>query len=119
MTARSENLTARQQEILGIEVDGPVPRLPQRQHLARIVPLVKRRRRVDPLVALQPDDGPTQHAAKRSMEALLFARGVPAGPEALDQRFQAAREAVAACGQSNDLKAMRMFSNDFKRAHTD
>jgi len=46
----------------------------------------------------------TQHAAKRSMEALLFARGVPAGPEALDQRFQAAREAVAACGQSNDYR---------------
>jgi hypothetical protein len=46
----------------------------------------------------------TQHAAKRSMDALLFARGVPAGPEALDQRFQAAREAVAACGQSNDYR---------------
>ena len=46
----------------------------------------------------------TQHAAKRSMEALLFARGVPPSPEALDQRFQAAREAVAACGQSNDYR---------------
>ena len=44
------------------------------------------------------------HATKRSLEALLFARGVPAGQAAIDERFAKAREAVAACGRSDDYR---------------
>jgi enoyl-CoA hydratase len=46
----------------------------------------------------------TLHATKRSLEALLAARGVPSAPEALEARFAAAQAAIAACGKSNDYK---------------
>jgi enoyl-CoA hydratase/carnithine racemase len=46
----------------------------------------------------------TLAAAKRSMEALLAARGVPAPAEALAKRFDAARAAIAACGSSADYR---------------
>ena len=40
-------------------------RLPDRQHLARIVPLVKRGRGIDALVALQPDELTAEHRGQR------------------------------------------------------
>ena len=46
----------------------------------------------------------TLSAAKRSMEALLAARGVPGPAQALDARFEAARAAIAACGTSADYR---------------
>ena len=54
--------------ILGIEIDVILPRLPDGQHLAWIVPFVERRGGVDPLVALQPDD-----AAAKGWEMLIAA----------------------------------------------
>jgi hypothetical protein len=41
---------------VGVEVDVSLPRLPDREHLAGEVPFVHRRRGVDPLVALEPDE---------------------------------------------------------------
>jgi enoyl-CoA hydratase/carnithine racemase len=46
----------------------------------------------------------TQTAAKRSMDALLYARGAPVSPEAVAQKYAAAREAVQACGRSEDYR---------------
>ena len=38
---------------------------PDREQLARVVPLVERLRRVDPLVALQADQGCVEHEGER------------------------------------------------------
>ncbi len=46
----------------------------------------------------------TLHATKRSLDALLCARGVPADPDALAQRFAAAQSAISACGKSDDYR---------------
>jgi enoyl-CoA hydratase len=46
----------------------------------------------------------TLHATKRTMEALLFSQSVPATPAAIEERFAAARGAIAACGQSEDYR---------------
>jgi enoyl-CoA hydratase/carnithine racemase len=46
----------------------------------------------------------TLEATKRSLEALLAARGAPASAESLERRFAAARSAIAACGTSQDYR---------------
>ena len=51
------------QELVAVDVDRLVAGLADRQHLARIVPLVERRRGVDAFVALQADEPPGEHAA--------------------------------------------------------
>ena len=51
--------------LVGVEVHVRVARLANREHLARELPFVKSRGRVNPLVALQPDQLPPEHGGER------------------------------------------------------
>ena len=53
------------QERLAVDVDALLAGLADRQHLARIVPLVERGGGVDALVALQADQAAAEHAGDR------------------------------------------------------
>ena len=55
----------RDQEIVLIDVHILIARLTNRQHLARVVPLIKRRRRVDPFVTLQTHQLSREHRRDR------------------------------------------------------
>ena len=75
------------QEALAIDVDAFVARLPDRQHLARIVPLIERGRRVDALVALQADQPAAEHGGDR-----LGGFGLADAGRAFEQQRLAERE---------------------------
>ena len=51
---------------------------PDREQLARVVPLVERLRRVDPLVALQADQGCVEHERRATLAASVLP--TPASP---------------------------------------
>ena len=71
------------QELVAIDVDRLIAGLPDRQHLARIIPFVERGRGIDALVALQPDQPPAQDARMALAASVLPTPGAPSSSSGL------------------------------------
>ena len=75
------------QELVAVDVDRRLAGLADREHLARVVPLVERGRGVDALVALQADQAAAEHGRDR-----LRGLGLADAGRAFEQQRLAERE---------------------------